>query len=152
MLPMKAIFPAILVMASLPAGAAADSRLSTCPESLLLAVVDARIGNPRECSGKNATFLLAGRTTGSGYSIYDYRYRFLPHPGGVMHGGQRLLVFHGREYLGQYAVQPDVKVTVRGTRVFLQVEDNPRDRATMDFSRAPPKRVLINGELVSFWR
>jgi hypothetical protein len=53
------------------------------------------------CSRKSVSFNLMGRTTRAEYSIYDYHYRFR-RPGGVMHGGQRLIVFRGKTYVGNY--------------------------------------------------
>jgi hypothetical protein len=92
---------------------------------------------------------LAGRTTGSRYSIYNYRYRFLPHPGGVIHGGQRLIVFHGKRYIGNYMLLPEVSVAVRGTQVILKGDDD-RAAVRLDFSRRPPSRILVNGEAQTF--
>jgi len=101
------------------------------------------------CSGEDVSFVLVGRTTGSGYAIYDFRYRFLPHPGGVYHDGQRLLVFRGEKYVGQYVLQPRVAVTVQGTRVMLR-GDEDRDTVELDFSTEPPGRILVNGEWEEF--
>ena len=103
------------------------------------------------CSPKNVSFVLVGRTTGSKYSIYDYRYRFLPHPGGVMHGGQRLIVFQGKRYVGNYMLPPKVSIAVSGTRVILKGDDD-REAVRLDFSRRPPNRILVNGEVQTFDR
>jgi hypothetical protein len=105
------------------------------------------------CSGKDASFLLTGRTTGARYSIYDYRYRFLSHPEGVMHGGQRLVVFRGKRYIGQYAltVPPMIAVSVSGTRVVLSSADGGA-KVRLDFSRKPPERILVAGEVENFFR
>lgn len=103
------------------------------------------------CSTKNVSFILAGRTTGGKYSIYDYRYRFLPHPGGVMHGGQRLIVFHHGKYLGQYSLSPPPYVHVRvvGTQVVLHVSAS-RETVRLNFSNEPPRELYINGETEGF--
>jgi hypothetical protein len=98
------------------------------------------------CSPKDVSFVLVGRTTGSGYSIYNYHYSFLPHPGGVMHGGQRLIVFQGTKYVGNYKLQPKVSVAVRGTHVVLKGDDD-RDAVRLDFSRKPPSQIHVNGEV-----
>jgi hypothetical protein len=103
------------------------------------------------CSSENVSFTLAGRTTGGKYSIYDYRYQFLPHPSGVMHGGQRLIVFQGKSYVGNYMLPPTVRVVVRGTEVVLK-GDKDQTTARADFSRRPPTRILVNGEVVTFDR
>jgi hypothetical protein len=103
------------------------------------------------CLPKNVSFVLAGRTTGGRYSIYDYRYRFLPHPGGVMHGGQRLIVFQGKRYVGNYMLPPKVKIAVRGTWVVLK-SDEGREAVQLDFSRSPPNRIFVDGEVNTFDR
>jgi hypothetical protein len=100
------------------------------------------------CSPKNVSFTLVGRTTGNGYSIYNYHYRFLPHAGGVMHGGQRLVVFQGERYVGQYALQPEVTVAVSGSRVLLRGDEDAK-AVRLDFTGKPPHRILVNGELSS---
>jgi hypothetical protein len=92
---------------------------------------------------------LAGRTTGSRYSIYNYHYRLLPHPGGAIHGGQRLIVFQGKRYVGNYMLLPEVSVAVRGTQVLLKGDDD-REAVRLDFSRMPPSRILVNGEAQTF--
>lgn len=70
-----------------------------------------------------------------------------------MHGGQKLLVFSGRKYVGQYALSPPpyATATVKGMRVILQV-DGTRETVTLDFSRRPPRDVFINGETEEFYR
>jgi hypothetical protein len=98
------------------------------------------------CTPKYVSFVLVGRTAGSNYSIYDYHYRFLTHREGVMHGGQRLIVFQGRRYVGNYMLQPEVSVTVRGTKVVLKGEDD-KEAVRFDFSRRPPRQILVNGEV-----
>jgi hypothetical protein len=55
---------------------------------------------PLICSKDDATFVLVGRTNKSHYSIYDYRYRFRPKDGNVMHGGQKIVVFKDRDMSG----------------------------------------------------
>lgn len=101
------------------------------------------------CTPKYVSFVLVGRTAGSKYSIYDYHYRFLTHRGGVMHGGQRLIVFQGNRYVGNYMLSPHVTIGVRGTKVVLKGDEyGPTVR--FDFSRTPPSRIWSNGEVESF--
>src|SRR5260221_8503503 len=97
------------------------------------------------CTPNYVSFVLVGRTAGSRYSIYDYHYRFLTGRGLVMHGGHRLIVFRGNQYLGQYSLDPQVTVAVSGTKVVLK-GDEDRKAVRLDFSRKPPSRILVNGE------
>ena len=103
------------------------------------------------CSPKNVSFNLVGQTTGGRYSIYDYHYRFLPHPAGVMHGGQRLIVFRGGRYVGNYMLPPKVSIAVQGTEVVLK-GDEDSELVRLDFSRNPPRRIFVNGEVQTFDR
>jgi len=105
------------------------------------------------CSRKDASFRLAGQTTGKKYLIYDYRYRFLAHAGGVMHGGQRLVVFRGKTYVGQYALSPPpyTDVRVEGSQIELGTPGN-RETVRLDFSRKPPARFFFGGETEAFSR
>jgi len=68
-----------------------------------------------------------------------------------MHGGQRLIVFQGNAYVGNYMLQPEVSVAVRGAQVVLKGHDD-RETVRLDFSRKPPSRILVNGEVDIFDR
>lgn len=58
----------------------------------------------------------SGVVTSDGrYTVYDYRYRFLPEDGSVWHGGQRMIIIRNNEYLGQFVLNPPTTVTLRGT-------------------------------------
>ena len=106
------------------------------------------------CSPKNVAFILAGRTTGSGYSIYNYHYRMLTNPDtGVWRGGQRLIVFRGNRYVGQYKLNtpPFVAIRVKGSYVVLRSTEAPRN-VSLDFSRKPPRQIQVNGEDEDFFR
>jgi hypothetical protein len=115
---------------------------------------EANFSGPLVCSPSDATFAFVGRTAGSRFSIYSYDYRYNP-PGGsdVMHGGQRILIFRGRRYVGQYGLwsRSAVAVRVRGTHVVLQSSET-RQSVTLDFSRAPPKELFLDGEHHSLFR
>lgn len=103
------------------------------------------------CSPEDIRFSFVGQTTGGKYTIYDYRYGFLPHPSGAKHGGQRLIVFRGEKYVGNYMLSPKVSVTVTGTEVVLK-GDEDRAPVRIDLSRKPPSRLLVNGEVATFDR
>lgn len=124
-----------------------------CLAGMRKALVEGRFTGPLVCSQENATFVLAGRTTGDKFSVYDYRYRFRPPAGNVMHGGQKVVVFQGARYIGQYALSPPpyATVSVSGAEVVLKYEDG-KGNASLEFSRQPPKKVLVNGEVAVFLR
>lgn len=104
-----------------------------------------------DCSNEHSTFNLAG-TTDSGFTIYDYRYRFMA--AAVMHGGQRLVIFKGADYVGQYSLSPPLysDVSVRGSRVIVQTNDPSQEEADLDFSNGRPPRAFIDGYVLDLYR
>jgi len=143
----------ILAFASATPSLAAHQASTPCLAGKRAALVQGHFSGGLFCSRKNASFVLVGRTAGKNYAIYDYRYRFLPHPEGVMHGGQRLLVFHGDKYVGQYVLSPPpyISVSVKRSQLLLQTPDN-RETVRLDFSRKPQSKIFINGEAEEFGR
>lgn len=143
-----------LLIASLPLGLTANRSSQQCLAGRKAAMIEGGFTGPLVCSSKDASFVLAGATVGGKFSVYDYRYRFLPHPGGVMHGGQKLVIFSGDTYVGQYMLSsaPFVDITVKGTDVVLRVGGKTPERVTLDFSRKPPKEIFVNGEAGEFYR
>jgi len=143
---------AILIIASWPVSLAAASPPAACLAGLREALVEGQFTGPLVCSPSDATFVLVGRTAGRGFSIYDYRYRYDP-PGGsdVMHGGQKIVVFQGTRYVGQYALSPTYTVSVSGTRMVVQSQET-RQRFLLDLSRKPPGEVYIDGVRTTFYR
>jgi hypothetical protein len=126
------------------------------------ALLNGHFTGPIVCSQADATFRLVGTTEGSHYVIYDYRYRYLPFEGAtVMHGVQKVVVFHGTLYVGQYALSPPpfIDMAVQGSSLYLKVESSndagsdPRStHAIMDFSHGLPDSVFINGETEDLYR
>ena len=104
------------------------------------------------CSRKDASFVLVGRTTGSNFYVYDYRYKFRPTGGNVRHGGQKIVVFRNNVYVGQYALSPPpyATVTVSGSYVSLSAAGTPK--VELDLTRKPPGHMLFNGEVETFSR
>jgi len=102
---------------------------------------------------KASTFRFVGKIFPSGYEIYDYRYRFLPHAGGVMHGGQRIMIFKSRKYVGQYvlATPPFTNMTVRGAHLILSAGGSDR-KVSLNLSNTLPVKILVNGEEEQFAR
>ena len=145
---------AILIVASWPLSLAATRPPSDCLAGLREALVEGHFTGPLVCSGTDATFVLVGRTAGNGFSIYDYRYKYDPPGGGnVLHGGQKIVVFRGNRYVGQYALSPPPydAAYVHGTNVVLQSSET-RQSVRLDFSRKPPSEVYLDGERLTFYR
>jgi hypothetical protein len=118
MLAVKAVIR-ILVVASLPLALAANGPPKGCLAGMQKTLVEQGF-EPVFCSKKDTSFVLIGRTAGSGFSIHNYRYRFRPYAGAAsMHGGQRLVVMRGNQYVGQYMLLPNVAAAVRGRHVMM---------------------------------
>jgi len=62
-----------------------------------------------------------------------------------MHRGQRLIVFQGKRYVGNYMLSPQTTVAVSGKNVVLN-GDEYRQTVRLDFSRKPPTKIWANGE------
>lgn len=126
---------------------------SLCLGGRRATLLQGQFSGPLICSEENATFILAGRTSGSRLSVYDYRYRYLPAQGQVFHGGQRIVVFRGQAYVGQYMIgtPPFVSVSVNGANVVLRWDVN-HPGVKLDFSHGPPDKILVNGEVETFFR
>ena len=95
---------------------------------------------------KTSTFRFVGRISRSGYEIYDYRYRFLPHAGGVMHGGQRIKIFRGGKYIGEYPLSPppEVNMAVRGAHLILLISSTGQ-RVELNLSVKLPTKIFVDG-------
>jgi hypothetical protein len=145
------VLASILVSSSMVL--ASDQTPPLCLSGMRASLVHGHFTGPIVCSRKDATFVLMGRTAGDKFSIYDYRYRYLPAGGNVMHGGQKVVVFRDRSYLGQYALSPPlyIIVAVKDTHVSLRAAGNSKG-VTLDFSRDLPSRILIGGEMETFNR
>jgi hypothetical protein len=144
---------AILAIVSLAFTPAYGAVSTQCLAGKRTALVEGHFTGPLVCSPKNATFSLVGRTAGDRFTIYDYRYRYLPSGGQLMHGGQKLVVFQRGKYIGQYPLSPPpyLKLSVKGARVVVTSGERG-GRMSLDFSKEPPREVLINGEMEIFSR
>ena len=134
-------------------GPAAANSPSECLLGLRDSLVEGDFSGPLVCSESDASFILVGRTNGDRYSIYDYRYRYLPPNGNVRHGGQKIVVFHGATYIGQYSLSPPPykSISVCGARVVVQSQDG-KGRYFLDFSDHPPSEVFVDDEILDFYR
>lgn len=147
------IWAAILIVASWPLGMGMAKPAAECLAGFRGALIEGHFTGPLVCSASDATLVLVGRTAGYRFSIYDYRYRYLPPGGNVMHGGQKIVVFQGIRYVGQYALSPPpyTTVSVNGTHVVFQSRDT-QETVRLDFSKNPPREVVIDGESHRFYR
>lgn len=139
---------ATLSVAPLSACSKPPSPRQTCMDGRTRALTEGGFTGPILCDAADASFALAGRI--SDYAIYDYRYRHRPEHGAVDHGGQRIVVFRGETYLGQYiaAPPPHLSVSVRGAVVHFDAADSQ----PLDFANGPPAATVLSGHDIRFTR
>lgn len=146
----KIIAAAALVMFSALVGPE-EIASSDCLSGRREALIAGGFSGTVVCSGEDVTLSLSG-TTGSDYTVYDYRYRIMA--AAVMHGGQRILIFKGPEYIGQYALSPPPysNVSVINSRVLVNTNDPFSEDAVLEFSNGPPPQVFIGGYVLDLYR
>jgi len=122
-----------------------------CLEEMQRAAAAGKVSGSNVCDGGRTTFRLIGRIAGVGYRVFDYRYRFMA--ANVMHGGQRIIIFRGGKYVGQYplATPPLTNMTVRGPHLVLSTPGAGR-KVRLNLSHALPRRILVNGEVEQLYR
>lgn len=141
----------IVFIASLPIVLTAGERQKACMSGMRKALIEGHFTGELVCSKKYATFELIGKTAGRGFSIYNYIYSYKHKDMNTAHGGQKMVIFLGSKYYGQYMLLPEVTIAVQGKYVVLQGDD-VRDKVALDFSRKPPGKILVNGEPETFYR
>ena len=143
----------ICVAAAWLMGPVAAKPTSECLMGLRDSLTRGGFSGPLVCSKDDATFVLVGRTSESKYSIYDYRYRFRPKDGNVMHGGQKIVVFQGSRYIGQYSLSPPPynSISVCGSNVIVKSQSD-KEEYYLDFSKRPPNSAFVDGEDLIFYR
>ncbi|MDQ0250997.1 hypothetical protein J2W22_003061 [Sphingomonas kyeonggiensis] len=142
----------LIALFSVSASSTAVGR-GTCMAGMGQALAAGHFSGPIICAPQDATFTLVGKTARDGYAIYDYRYRYRPPQAAVDHGGQRILVFRGGEYLGQYAASPPHPVSLSVHGSVLRIAEKPGDgNLPLDFSHGPPRKALISGMEAEFFR
>jgi hypothetical protein len=110
---------------------------------------------PLLCEDQDASFKLIGiiHLALESYMVYDYRYKFKPPDGSVLHGGQRVIIFNSNgKYLGQYAITPPPQfdITIRGTSIVIS--SHGKTNGVIEFKNQPPLSALVDGELIKFFK
>jgi hypothetical protein len=107
------------------------------------------------CDEHKAIFKLIGQITSSKHSflIYDYRYKFKPSQGAVLHGGQRIVIFNviGR-YVGQYALTPPPYSELQIENMHLTVTKDGVKTGEIDFSSGAPKEAYVDGDTIALYK
>lgn len=146
---------AVLIIASWLFSVGAASPAPECLVASYEDLIDESFSGSLVCSARDASFefTLVGRTAGDRFAIYDYRYRYLPPNGNVMHGGQKIVIFQNGKYLGQYSLSPPPynTLSVNGTSAVIHGRNGP-EIFEIDLSRNPPSEAFVDGEIILFYR
>lgn len=146
----KTMIAAILLMCSTLDGCQSGAA-SDCLSGRREALTTGGFSGLLECSGEDVTLNFVG-TTETGYTIYDYRYRAVA--AAVMHGGQRLVIFRGSTYVGQYALSPPPYSTavVLGSDIHVRGDEPSSEEAVLNFSNGVPSHAFLAGHVVDLYR
>lgn len=126
---------------------------SDCMLGMRQYLVEGQFSGPIVCSKSNASFKFLGKINRARYSIFEYKYRFRPRTGSVMHGGHKIIVFEGRRYIGQFSLSPPPYnfVSLSNFEIIVRGKDK-KSEYIVDFSKGPPNKVFIDGELIEFYQ
>jgi hypothetical protein len=140
----------LIVLVCSLAGAAMASDAAGCLAGRKQALLDGHFTGPIVCSAADATFQRVGTTQGYGYTVYDYR--FLSNDGTAVFWGQKVVIFHGSVYIGQYDLSPPpfAEMLVNEAQLILGVDEV--DEVSLELSRIPPAEVYLNGKIERFHR
>ena len=132
------------------AGAAVASDAGGCLAGRKQALIDGHFTGPIICSAVDATFERIGTTQGYGYTIYDYR--FLAKDETTAFWGQKVVIFHGSLYIGQYDLSPPpfAEMSVNDAQLILGADED--DEVRLELSSLPPAQMYLNGRMERFHR
>lgn len=101
-----------------------------------------------------AKFALVGsaETSKGKYTVYDYRYRFLPDGGNVWHGGQRLILIRNNEYIGQFVLSPPPPATIKLSSSKLTLSKPNVETVEVDLAKEIPRQLVFDGLVMDFER
>jgi hypothetical protein len=71
----------------------------------------------------------------------------------VMHGGQKIMIFRARKYVGHYmlATPPFTSMAAQGAHLILSTGGTDQ-KVELNLSKGLPARILVNGEVEDFAR
>jgi hypothetical protein len=140
-------------LCNLAASVDANARQSdACPPGLRATLERGGFSGGIFCDPQNASFSLVGvaATPKAKYSVYDYRYRFLPEDGNVWHGGQRMIIIRDGEYLGQFVLDPPTTLKLSGMKLTLSKPNV--ETAAIDLATGVPTKIFFDGDVMSLQR
>jgi hypothetical protein len=129
-------------------------RADGCPAGLRETLERGGFSGEVFCDKQHGQFSLIGVTATSAakYTIYDYRYRFLPENGNVWHAGQRMIIIRNNEYFGQFILSPppDTTIELNGTKLTLSKPDV--EVASVDLVNGVPSEIFFDGDVMHLQR
>lgn len=158
---MQLTFPIALrlLVCGLAAWAAIGSaKAAPCLNGLKRALIAGHFSGSVDCGRDHLTVREIGRVRirERKFIVYDYTYKLRPAcEGCAIHGGQRILIFDRGRYLGQYQTN-FARVSMSGGKLIFRPSEMFEQRAQTSVVkityRGVPKRILADGEDVSFFR
>jgi hypothetical protein len=138
------------------AGTTGSHAAAPCLEGLGPALLVGGFTGSVDCGKDRLAVHHVGRVEHSGrtFEIYAYRYRLAPVcEDCAVHGGQRIIFMERGRYVGQYKSN-FVQVSLRaGDLVLVPTQSVSSGPVTVKFTRdGPAKRLLVDGEVISFFR
>ncbi|MEO5597227.1 MAG: hypothetical protein ABIQ66_01270 [Novosphingobium sp.] len=127
-----------------------------CLSGLRSALLVGGFSGSTDCQQDRLSLAYVGRVQkfGRSFQIYSYRYSLKPIcPECAVHGGQRIILMESGHYVGQY--KPDfVRAAVRNGNLVLLPTGSVHGRPVIiAFTRnGPAKRLLVDGEIISFFK
>lgn len=124
-----------------------------CLGGMKHALENGKFTGPLVCEKNNYSFNMIGRTKGNEYTVYDYRYRYIPKNGNIAHGGQKVVIFRKNIYVGQYNLTPPpyAIMAMNGSELMIKFPDSERG-VKVDLSTNLPSKIFADGETVTLYR
>lgn len=152
------IAPRLLVCGLAAWAATGNAEAASCLSGLKRALIFGHFSGPLDCGREHLTVREIGRVRirERKFIVYDYTYKLRPAcEGCTIHGGQRILIFDRGRYLGQHKTD-FARVSMRGGNLIFRPSGMfglRRQTSVVKITYGGvPKRILADGEDVSFFR
>lgn len=139
-------------------GATSLAHAAPCLNGLKSALIKGRFSGSVDCAHDQLEIKKVGqlRRGSHKFVIYDYRYSLASICNGcAKHGGQRILLFDDRRYMGQYKSEY-VRLSLQGGRLVIWPDKVPGirpDPVSVKITRRGfPEKILIAGEIIHFFQ
>lgn len=134
-------------------GVAHSAVRDECLGGLKPALMSGEFSGSIDCQNDQLSIEKVGyvRTHWGVFTVYSYRYKLSPACADcAVHGGRRIIFMDGDHYVGQYK-SDFVRAVIRHGRLVLEADN--QEPVAVEFSRhGPPRELLVDGELIHFFK